>query len=123
MKKPIVLQNLKSRILRRVYGVWFWKYEVPLMIIEVAVLIVALSFFGHYVFIEKVVANTLTASLGNPFKVVVYLLAAFAKTRTIIKLIVIVFGAALLLFLKDVNKSLISYASMKRHQLFPKKIQ
>ncbi len=123
MKKPIVLQNLKSRILRRVYGVWFWKYEVPLMVIELAVLIVTLSFFARFVFVEKVVANTLEASLGNPFKIVLYLLVAFAKTKTIIKFIIIIFSAGLLLFLKDINKSLINYAAMKRQQLFPKKIQ
>lgn len=114
------LINLKRRIMGRVFGMWFLRSTVPLLIVELVVLGAAFIFFARLVFVEKVVSNTLLVSFGNPFKMAGYLLDSFFATRPATKFVIIALFAVLVLLLRDINKSIIAYVSMKRSQMFNK---
>lgn len=117
MQRSLRLSNLKAKVMNRVYGAWFLRNTMPLLVIEVIILAVAVGFFAQFVFVEEVVSNTLNVSLGNPFKMIGYLTGAFFVASASTKAAIIAVALGLLMFLRDINKSLISYAAMKRSQI------
>jgi hypothetical protein len=117
--------TFKYRLLRRVYGIWFFRRAAPLLIIELIILALAMGFFTQYVFVERVVSNALASTLGNPFRILSYLWLAFIKTRKVTKVIVIVVLGGGIFLLRDVNRSILAYVAMRRRELFsrtPKEI-
>ena len=110
--------NLKMRIMNRVYRFWFLRSMLPLLVIELAVIILAVYFFANLVFVSQVVDNALNAALGNPLKLVAYLWQAFLGTRMAVKVIIVALALTAGLILRDINRSIISYLLTRRAQLF-----
>ena len=110
-------KQLRTKILRRVYRSWLIRRSAPLIVIEILIGWIAFTIFLRYVFVEKVISNALLASLGNPIELFIYGVAAFIATSTIIKIIIIIGLAFLLLLMRDVNRSLIARAAMKREEM------
>ena len=109
--------NLRNRIMKRIFGIWFLRHTMPLVILELIGLFVALSFFTRLVFVEKVVSNALTAAVGNPFKLFTYLVSAFLGSEFTTQAVIVILLAVVILVLRDLNRSLIAYLVMKRNQL------
>lgn len=109
--------NLRNRIMKRIFGIWFLRHTMPLVILELIGLFVALSFFARLVFVEKVVSNALTAAVGNPFKLFTYLVSAFLGSEFTTQAVIVILLAVVILVLRDLNRSLIAYLVMKRNQL------
>ena len=106
---------LRKRVMGRVFRFWLLRHTVPLLITELIVGWVGLTFLANYIFVEKVVSNALTFSVGNPLRLMSYAFSAFFATNLLNQAIVIICGAALLLMLRNINRSIIEYVSMKRN--------
>ena len=108
--------KLKARVMGKVFGFWFLRAMVPLLILECIGFFVALYLFANFVFVSHVVDNALTAALGNPFKLISYFWQAFLVARTEVKVILIGIAVAVGFFLRDINRGLIAYVVMRRSQ-------
>jgi len=115
-QKPLS-ERIRHRMVNKIYGIWFLRYAIPLFALELFILIGALSFFAKRVFVEKAVSNALAASFGNPLKLLAYLWGSFLATSPFTQIIIVLLIAIGLLLLRDMNRSIISYAHMRRNQI------
>ncbi len=113
-----IRQRIKQRVLGRIYTIWLLRYAAPLFAAEIVAIVVAVVFFSRFVFVEEVVSNTLAASAGNPWYAMLYLLSAFVATKLITKAVIIIILGSGVLLLRDVNRSIIAYAAVKRDERF-----
>ncbi|OGG39604.1 hypothetical protein A2127_00345 [Candidatus Jorgensenbacteria bacterium GWC1_48_12] len=76
--------NLKTKIMRRVYGIWFVKKVLPYVAAEAAVFIGFLYFIGREVYIANVLQYTtsvLTADMAHPMAFVSFAMDMFIRTE------------------------------------------
>lgn len=109
---------LKDKILFKIYGMWFFRRSAPLLVIELLIGILAFYFLAKNVFIEKVISNAFSSALGNPLKFVAYFLNAFWVSNFLNQVISVLIILSLTFLLRDINKSFVAYAAMKRKKLF-----
>lgn len=110
--------KLKNRIMKRVFGMWLLRSVVPLFILELIGGIAALYAFSNIIFVGKVVDNALATTLGNPFGLVAYFWRAFLAAQTEVQVIIVVIFIAFGLILRNINRSIISYALIKRGETY-----
>ncbi|OGY67398.1 MAG: hypothetical protein A3H63_01525 [Candidatus Harrisonbacteria bacterium RIFCSPLOWO2_02_FULL_45_10c] len=116
-KQPITLSDfLKNRILWKVYVLWFARRIVPLMLLQVAVIVVSLKLFGDNVFVSKVLQNIGVVSGDGYWQVFKYLVAVFAQTRLIVQAVVVLALGVVALLLRDVLRSIFTYRSLWRRK-------
>ncbi|MST04232.1 MAG: hypothetical protein EXS49_01520 [Candidatus Pacebacteria bacterium] len=111
---------LKDKILFKIYGMWFFRRSAPLLVTELLIGVIAFYFLAKNVFIERIISNAFSSALGSPFKFVVYFLNAFWVSNFLNQLISILIVLSLIFLLRDINKSFVAYAAMKRKKLFEK---
>jgi len=94
-------QNLKKRVMRRVYAIWFFREMVPLLIIAPSSLGFTLWLTAREFFVTKIVENfTLSLHSGSILAITDFIGSALYKTRShIIPLLIISFSTGLFLFL------------------------
>ena len=61
-------QQLKNKIMRRVYAAWFWNKSKPVLFLQLPLMIVFLAIQHEYVAFKAVAANTFD-SLSSPSSV------------------------------------------------------
>ncbi len=105
---PILPQG-KSRILWKVYLVWFIRRILPLVIFEVVVLATAVYLLAKYIFVEKVISNTFLFAGRNPLTMLFFLLDAFLRTSLLEQIIIIILLSIGALLLRDIGRTLASY--------------
>lgn len=105
---------LKSKILFRVYVIWFLRRIVPLVAIQIIGLVVALKLFANNVFVSKVFQNAELVAGENLWNILKYLVLAFLQTRFIIQILVLLGLGIGALILRDIGRALITYASTLR---------
>ena len=116
-KQPVTLTDfLKNRILWKVYVLWFVRRIVPLMLLQVAVIVVSLKLFGDNVFVSKVLQNIGVVSGSGYWEVFKYLVAIFARTRLIVQAVVVLALGVVALLLRDVIRSIFTYRSLWRRK-------
>lgn len=103
----------KNKIIWRVYIAWFFKRILPLLILEVLFLAVAAYFFAQYVFIERVVDNTLIGAARNPFQMFSYLFWAFLQAGLLKQIAAVALLALGALLLRDFGRTVASYYSTR----------
>jgi hypothetical protein len=113
--------KLKLKIMKRVYGFWFLRSIIPLFVIEFLAIGAGLYLTARFVFVSSVFQNALVSSSGKPLFILSYLWGAFVRAGLSIQLLVVFLLAALGFILRDVNRSLISYALMRRSQYLSKR--
>ena len=102
---------LKSKILLRVYIIWFLRRMVPLIAVQIIALVVALKLFANNVFISKVFQNAELIASDNLWNIFKYLVSAFFQTRFIIQIIVLLGLGIGALILRDLGRALMTYIS------------
>ncbi len=100
---------LKNRILWKVYLVWFVKKILPLIIFELLILTFAGYVLAKYIFVERVVGNTLIIAANHPWSLFYYLIYAFIKTSFLNKAGIIVVLSLGALLLRDIGRVIVSY--------------
>lgn len=108
------VNNLKSKILWKVYLVWFLKRILPLVVLEVLVIVGALYALAQFVFIEQVVSNAFINSASNPWRLVKFVFYAFLSTHWFTKIAVVIFLGLGALLLRDFGRILASYHSTSK---------
>ena len=104
----------KNKIIWRVYIAWFFKRILPLLVLEVLFLGAAAYFFAQYVFIERVVDNTLIGAARNPFQMFSYLFWAFLQASLLKQVVAVALLALGALLLRDFGRTIASYYSTSR---------
>lgn len=100
----------KNRILWKIYLIWFFRRILPLIIIEIAVVIMALKIFAKNVFVGKVLENAALASESNWWEFIKYLASSFSQTHPIVQVTIIAILGLGALFLRDIGRTIITYA-------------
>ena len=108
------IHKLGNRIRRRIFNIWFLKYELPLLAGEIILVFVAVFLIARFVFVEKVVSNAFLITVENPWRLFLFLGSSFMSAHFMVKAAVILLFAAGLLILKDINKSMVTYLLMHR---------
>jgi hypothetical protein len=107
-------KTLKSKILWKIYVVWFLKRILPLVVLEVLVIVGALYTLAQFVFVEQVVSNAFLNSASNPWRLAVFLFYAFLNTHWFTQLAILIFLGLGALLLRDFGRALASYRSTSR---------
>ncbi|MEK7612147.1 MAG: hypothetical protein AAB407_02300 [Patescibacteria group bacterium] len=110
-------KEMHAKIMRRVYGVWFLRSTAPLLVIEIIFFIILFGLIADRIFVEHVVKNTILASYGNPFRSLAYLTASFVRTSFAIKTVLVLIASCLVLTLRDINRSIITYIAIRRRNV------
>ena len=110
--------RIKARVLGRIYQIWLLRYAAPLFFGEVVAVAFAAVFLARFVYVADVVSNMIEASQGNPWSAFVYLLSAFVSTSLLKKAVILVIAGGAILFFRDINRSIIAYARLRRNERF-----
>ena len=102
--------------MKRVYGFWFVQSMTPLFIIEFLAIGAGLYLIARFVFVSSVVENALIASFGKPLHLISYFWNAFWDAGLLVQGLIALLLIALGFILRDLNRSLISYAFMRRSE-------
>jgi len=105
-------ENIKKRILARIYIIWFIKRVIPLIIIQILALAVALKLFAKNVFVSKVLQNSSIAADSGYWIFSKYLAVSFLNTRPIIQICILLGLGISALLIRDFIRSMLTYKSM-----------
>lgn len=110
-----ISQNLKSKTMRRIYAVWFFKKLTSPFVVELFFL--AAIFFGltAYVSLKNIFNNT--PSVFSPGAVAGFFASAFYETEMIVRVLFVGMLASLAFLLKDI-KNLASRFLLKKKEIF-----
>lgn len=87
MTYPNLSQQLKPRIMRRVYGIWFLRRVAPWIGVEILALSVFIFYINMNVALTSVIGNTITHTLANStFSLVDFVYSAYMYTETTVQL-------------------------------------
>lgn len=108
-------QNIKNKIMRRIYAVWFYKKLTSSFAVELFFL--AAIFFGltAYVSLKNIFNNT--PSVFSPVAVAGFFASAFYQAEMIVQILFVGMLASLIFLLKDV-KNLISRLLFRKKETF-----
>lgn len=116
MEQHSLKKLLKNRILWQIYIVWFFRRILPLMVVEVAVIALALQLFAHNVFVAQVLENAGLVASANYWNILKYLIKAFLNSKLITQLIVLGSLGLIALLIRAFLKSLFTYKAMWRRR-------
>lgn len=109
---------MRSKILWKIYLIWFFRRIVPLMTLQAIIIGFALKLFANKVFVSQVFANAGVAANSGYGKFFKYLVVAFFQTRPIVQISVLIILGLGALILRDIGRSIMVYVSTfrKRNQ-------
>lgn len=88
----------------KIYLIWFFRRIVPLMILEIAVLLLALKAFAYKVFVGKVLENAAVSSNANYWDFFGYLAEAFFRANPLIQIVILILLGVGALLIRDLAK-------------------
>lgn len=106
--------NIKNKVVWKIYFVWLFKRIIPLFILEIIFLVLVFYFLGKLVFVQSVFENAFLLSAQNPFLVASYMFRAFMGTSLVKKIIVLGLLGLGVLFMRDMGRAMASYISTSR---------
>ena len=110
--------ELKTRIMRRVYGIWFWKGVAPLLAVEAILLVgVAVGVLTH-VSLRAVLLNALSAS-ADAWAFVKFFVSNFFVKSVQSQLLVAVYLAFLAFFARDIRNAVRRLKGYGTDELLP----
>ena len=98
-----------NKILFKVYTIWFLRRIVPLMLLQIAILVVFLKLLASKVFFGKVIENASLAAGANYWAFFKYLAGAFFQTSVVVQLSVFLALGVGALLLRDLAKIVKNY--------------
>ena len=104
--------QFKNKLLWRVYLIWFMRRIVPLILLQVAILVLVVNLFAESVFLSKVLQNMGVTADGGYWALMKYLFATFFNTRPLVQIVILVGLGFVALLLRDLGRSLRTYKGM-----------
>lgn len=96
--------EMKKRIMRRVYGVWFWKHVAPVLAVEFILLAgVAVGVFTH-ISVRNILVNALEASADARAFIQFFINNFFVKSIQS-QLLVFAYAAIAVFFARDLRRA------------------
>lgn len=80
----MIKSNVKNRIMRRVYFIWFGREVLPYLAIETAIFAGFMYFLGQQVYMARVLeysTSVLSNNMGHPFIFLSFALDLFLRTQ------------------------------------------
>lgn len=111
-EKHRLSQLLKSRILWRVYILWFFRRIVPLMVLQVVLFSLAVKVFARYVFVSKVFQNAALVSGSSYLDVLKFIYKAFINTHPLTQVVLLIILGVVAILIRDLIRALLAYRSM-----------
>lgn len=105
-------QQLKSKIMRRVYTTWFWNRSKPVLFLQLPLTIVFLAIQHEYVAFRAVANNALT-SLNSPTSTFNYVVSAFQNTQPLVAFLGVAIALFTVLALNSVARNLIALTGLR----------
>lgn len=103
-------QQLKNRIMRRVYVIWFWNRSKPVIFLQLPLILLFLVLEHEYVAFKAVASNSVNA-LGSPASVMHYVVSAFSRTEPLVAFLAAAIGLFVILSLNSIARNLIAISS------------
>lgn len=88
----------------KIYLIWFFRRIVPIMILEIAILLVALKTFTSKVFVGRVLENAALSSDSDYLDFFSYLAESFFQANPLVQIIILVLLGVGALLIRDVAK-------------------
>ena len=110
--------ELKARIMRSVYGVWFWKGVAPLLAVEAIVLLGVAAGVLTHVSLRAVLLNALSAS-ADAWAFGKFFVSNFFVKSIQSQLLVAVYAAFLALFARDIRNAVRRLKGYGADELLP----
>lgn len=108
--------ELKRRIMRRVYAVWFWRSVAPMLAVELVLLTgVAVGVLTH-ISLRNVMLNALGASADTRAFLVFFVRNFFVKSIQS-RLLVVVYGVLVAFFARDIRNTFRRLAGSRLDEL------
>ncbi len=98
----------------RVYGIWFLRRVLPVVIFEILFIALAINLFAESVFIARVIENAAGVIADSPVELFSFLWAAFWNSRLEVKLEVATAFLMGVLFLWSIKRAIVSYEIIRR---------
>jgi len=117
MPTPTLKEFIKNRILWRVYFIWFLRRMLPIVLLQIAALVVLVKIFARNVFVSKVLENVVAASgfgYGEVFK---FLLAAFINAHFAVQAVIVISLGISALIIRDIVRALLTYINTFRERV------
>jgi hypothetical protein len=106
--------KLQKNIMLRVYGIWFLRRVLPVVIFELLFIALAINLFAESVFVAHVIENAAGVIKGNPVELFSFLWSAFWNARLEVKLEVATALLMGVLFLWSIKRAIVSYEIIRR---------
>jgi len=117
---PYVSEQLKPRIMKRIYGIWFLKRVAPWFGLEIMALSVFIFYINTHIALSSVVGNTITHTVANStFSLLDFLYSAYLYTEMTIRLVLIGFATLLFLLTRNCLRVLVEYQDPLFSYFFP----
>ncbi|MBI2454226.1 MAG: hypothetical protein HYV54_01475 [Parcubacteria group bacterium] len=100
-------QELKNKIMRRVYLTWFWNKSKPVMFLQLPLMFVFLVIQHEYVAFKAVASNAL-GSLNSPTSMFYYGVSAFQNAEPLVVFLAAATGLFAILALNSMARNLIA---------------
>src|SRR3989344_6838928 len=117
MPTPTLKEFIKNRILWRVYFIWFLRRMLPIVLIQIAVLVVLVKIFASNVFVSKVLENVVAASGFGYAEVFKFLLTAFVNAHIVVQAVIIIGLGVSALVIRDIVRALLTYINTFRERV------
>jgi hypothetical protein len=100
---------MANKILWKIYIIWFLRRIVPLMLVQIAALVIVLKVLADRIFFGKIIENAALASGSSYWEFFKYLVNAFLQTNIFVQIIILfVLGVGALL-MRDLGRVAINY--------------
>lgn len=100
---------MRSKILFKIYFIWFFRRIVPLMVLQAIIFGLALKFFANKVFVANVLVNAGIAANSSYIEFFKYLLGAFFQARLLVQTTILIVLGVGSLILRDVGRAIVAY--------------
>lgn len=106
----------KTKILWRVYVIWFFRRVLPLVLAQIFIISLALKIFAKKVYLGRVLENAAVAADSNYWEFLKYLAFAFFSAHILVQIVIILILALGTLLLRDAGRVARTYFKTLRNQ-------
>lgn len=106
-------QQLKNRIMRRVYTTWIWNRSKPILFLQLPLMAIFLLMEHQYVAFKAVANNALT-SLNSPSSVVDYVVTAFQNAEPLVAFLGVAIALFTILALNSIARNILALSSVEQ---------
>lgn len=99
----------KTKILWRVYVIWFFRRVLPLVLAQILIISLALKVFSKKVYLGRVLENAAVAADSNYWEFLKYLAYAFFSAHILIQIVIVLILALGTLLLRDAGRVIRTY--------------